>query len=81
LIRPFLFYGSETWVLTKREENQLRARFSKRYAARKSKKVSTGGGTTTNSIKSLTAQMPFMSRRQADCATLVTLSEDPKTYH
>jgi hypothetical protein len=23
LIRPFLFYGSETWVLTKREENQL----------------------------------------------------------
>jgi hypothetical protein len=23
LIRPFLLYGSETWVLTKREENQL----------------------------------------------------------
>jgi hypothetical protein len=23
LIRPVLFYGSETWVLTKREENQL----------------------------------------------------------
>jgi hypothetical protein len=23
LIRPVLLYGSETWVLTKREENQL----------------------------------------------------------
>jgi hypothetical protein len=23
LIRPVLFYGSETWVLTKREDNQL----------------------------------------------------------
>jgi hypothetical protein len=23
LIRPVLFYGSDTWVLTKREENQL----------------------------------------------------------
>jgi hypothetical protein len=23
LIRPILLYGSETWVLTKREENQL----------------------------------------------------------
>jgi hypothetical protein len=23
LVRPVLFYGSETWVLTKREENQL----------------------------------------------------------
>jgi hypothetical protein len=23
LIRPVLFYGSETWVLTKREEKQL----------------------------------------------------------
>jgi hypothetical protein len=23
LIRPVLFYGSETWVLTKKEENQL----------------------------------------------------------
>jgi hypothetical protein len=62
LIRPILLYNSETWVLTKREENQLpvfeRLRFSGRYAARKSKMVSTGGGTTTNSIKSLTARMP-----------------------
>jgi hypothetical protein len=40
--------------------------------------VSTGRGTTTNSINSLTALMPKMSQRQAD-ATLVTLSEDPKT--
>jgi hypothetical protein len=35
-----------------------------------------GRGTTMNLIKSLTARM---SRRQADCATLVTWSEDPKT--
>jgi hypothetical protein len=56
----------------------LRGRFSERYAARKSKMVSTGEGTTTNSIKSLTAWMPLMSRRQADCATLVIWSEDPK---
>jgi hypothetical protein len=33
----------------------LRERFSERYAARKSKMVSTGEGTTTNSIESLTA--------------------------
>jgi hypothetical protein len=30
--------------------------------------------------ESLTAWMSKMSRRQADCATLVTWSEDPKTY-
>jgi hypothetical protein len=59
LIRPVLLYGSETWVLTKREENQLLVfeRFSERYAARKSKMLSTGEGTTTNSRKTLTAQM------------------------
>jgi hypothetical protein len=54
LIYPVLLYGSEPWVLTKKEENQyLRGRFSQRYAARKSKMVPTGEGTTTNSIKSL----------------------------
>jgi hypothetical protein len=37
LIRPVLLYGSETWVLTKREENQLLV--FERYAARKSKMV------------------------------------------
>jgi hypothetical protein len=60
LIRPVLLYGSETWLLTKREENQLlvfERRFSERYAARKSKRVSTGEGTTTNSRESLTARM------------------------
>jgi hypothetical protein len=36
----------------------LRVRFSELYAARKSKMVSTGEDTTTNSIKSLTARMP-----------------------
>jgi hypothetical protein len=47
----------------KKEENQLLVfeRFSERYAARKSKMVSTGEGTTTNSIESLTARMPLMS--------------------
>jgi hypothetical protein len=54
LIRPVLLYGSETWVSAKREEKQL----LERYAVRQSKMVSTGGGTTTNSIKSLTALMP-----------------------
>jgi hypothetical protein len=41
LIRPVLLCGSETWVLTKREENQsyLRKRFSERYAAQKSQMV------------------------------------------
>jgi hypothetical protein len=39
-------------------EPYLRKRFSERYAARKSKMVSTVEGTTTNSIKSLTARMP-----------------------
>jgi hypothetical protein len=59
LIRPILLYDSETWVLTKREENQLLVfERNERYAARKSKMVSTGEGTTMNSIKSLTAQMP-----------------------
>jgi hypothetical protein len=52
LIRPVLLYGSEMWVVTKREENQLN---------RKSKMVSTGEGTTTNSRASLTARMPLMS--------------------
>jgi hypothetical protein len=50
----------------------LRGGFSERYAAQKSKMVSTGGRTTINSIKSLPARIPLMSRRQADCATLVT---------
>jgi shikimate kinase len=83
LICPVLLYGSEMWVLIKREENQLlvfERKVSKRYPARKSKMLSTGGGTTTNSIKSLTGRMPSMPRRQADCATLVTRSEYPKTY-
>jgi hypothetical protein len=78
LIRSVLLYGSETWVLTKREENQLLREEGSpndiRYTA------STGEGTTMNSIKSLTAQMPYMSRRQAECATLVTCTEYLKTY-
>jgi hypothetical protein len=57
-------YGRKTWMLTKMDENQfpyLRGRFSERYAAQKSKMVSTGEGTTTNSMKSLTVRMPLMS--------------------
>jgi hypothetical protein len=60
LIRPVLLYGSETWVLTKRVENQLlvfERKVPERYAARKSKMVSTGEGTTTNSRESLTARI------------------------
>jgi hypothetical protein len=61
LIRPVLFYSSETWVLTKREEKQLlvfERKVLRTNAARKSKMVSKGEGTTMNSIKSLTARMP-----------------------
>jgi hypothetical protein len=60
LIRPVLLYGSETWVLTKREENQLHVferKVHRMICDRKSKMVSTGEGTTTNSIKSLSAQI------------------------
>jgi hypothetical protein len=73
----------DTCGLPKRRRSNcsyLRERFSERYAACKSKMVSTGEGTTTNSIESLTARMPLMSWRQVDCGTLVTWSEDPKTY-
>jgi hypothetical protein len=50
LIRPVLLYGSEP---KGRRTNcsYLRERFSERYAARKSKMVSTGEGTTMNSTK------------------------------
>jgi hypothetical protein len=63
LIRPVLLYGSETWVLTKREENQLLVFKKKVFRTicgpkKWPKMVSTGGGTTTSSIKSLTARMP-----------------------
>jgi hypothetical protein len=58
LIHPVLLYGSETWVLTKREENQLVV-FERKVLRTicGPKMVSTGEGTTTNSIKSLTARM------------------------
>jgi hypothetical protein len=79
LIRPVLLYGSETWVLT--NCSYLREKFShcsKKIPARTSKMVSTGGGTTTNSIKSLTARVPQMSRRQKQIA-LRWSSHDQKT--
>jgi hypothetical protein len=52
LIRPALLYGSETWVLTKREENQLLV-FERKVLRTicGPKMVSTGEGTTTNLIK------------------------------
>jgi hypothetical protein len=51
LIRSVLLYGSETWVLTKREDNQLLV-FEKKVLLTicGPKMVSTGGGTTNNSI-------------------------------
>jgi hypothetical protein len=67
LIGPVLLYGSETWVLTKTEENQFLV-FKKivlrTICGPKIEMVCTGGGTTMNLIKSLSAQMPYMSRRQ-----------------
>jgi hypothetical protein len=46
-------YNKETYNCS-----YLRGRFSERYAARKSKMVSSEEGATTNSIESLTARMP-----------------------
>jgi CRISPR/Cas system-associated protein Csm6 len=57
LIRPVLLYSSKTWVLTK-NCSFVREVLSERYAARKSKTVSTGEGTTMNSRESLTTRMP-----------------------
>jgi hypothetical protein len=59
LIHPILFYSSETWVLTKREENQWLV-FERKVLRTicGPKMVSTGEGTTINSIKSLTTRMP-----------------------
>jgi hypothetical protein len=56
-----VLYGSETWVLSKREENKwlvFERKVFERYGVRKSKMVSTRGGTITSSIKSLPARMP-----------------------
>jgi hypothetical protein len=55
LIRPVLLYVSETWVLIKREENQLLVFERNVLCTICNPKI--GGGTTTNSIKSLTARM------------------------
>jgi hypothetical protein len=58
LIRPVLLYGSETWVLTKREENQLLVFERNVLRTICGPKIENGvyrRDTTTNSIKSLTA--------------------------
>jgi hypothetical protein len=83
LIRPVLLYGSETWVLTKKKDNQLFVFERKILRTICSPNIKNGvySRRYNHSIKSLTARMPWMSRRQADCATLVTWSENPNTYH
>jgi hypothetical protein len=62
LIRPVLLYGSETWVLIKREEHQLLVFKRKVLRTKCGPKIENvvcrRRYTTTNSIKSLTAQMP-----------------------
>jgi hypothetical protein len=50
MIHPVLLYGSQTWVLIKKEENQLLVVEWK--ILRKSKMLSTGEATPTSSIKS-----------------------------
>jgi hypothetical protein len=60
LIRPVSLYGSETWVLTRREEKQLfvfKRRISARFMALKLKMVCTGGDTILNPRKSSTARV------------------------
>jgi hypothetical protein len=79
-----VLYGSETYVLTRREDKQSLLLERKVLRTISNPKIENGvfrKGTTTNSIKSVTARMPQMSRKHADCATLVTLPEDPKIYH
>jgi hypothetical protein len=85
LIRPVLLYGNETWVLTKREESQLLVFERKILRMIWGDKIENGVYRRRYNHElereSLTARMPEKSRRQADCATLFTRSEDPKTYH
>jgi hypothetical protein len=76
LIRPVLVYGSETWVLTKREEDQLLVFERKVLRTICGPKIDNGvfRRRYNHELKreSLTARMSLMSRRQTDCATLVT---------
>jgi hypothetical protein len=59
LIRPVLLYGSETWVLTKREENQylvFERKELRTICGPKQEKVCTCGDTNSNSDRSSTAR-------------------------
>jgi hypothetical protein len=68
----------ECWPKGRRTNcSHSRERFSERYAARKSKMVSTGGGTNTNSIKSLTAECP---KCHEDKQIVLRWSHDQKTW-
>jgi hypothetical protein len=82
LIHPVLLYGSETWVLTKREENQLLVFERKVLRTICDPKIENGVYRRRNNHeldRELNSPNALMSRRQADCAILITLSEDPKT--
>jgi hypothetical protein len=81
LIRPVLLYGSETWVLTKREENQLLVFKKKVFRTicgpkKWPKMVSTGGGTTTSSIKSSTALNVTKTTRLRYAGHMIRRPED-----
>jgi hypothetical protein len=65
LIRPVLLYGSETWVLTKREENQLLVFERKVLRTISSPEIENGVYRRRYNQElereSLTARMPLMS--------------------
>jgi hypothetical protein len=74
LIRPVLLYVSETWVLTKREENQLLVCERKVLRAICGSKIENGVYRRRYNHKlererEREFDSPKMSRRQADCAT------------
>jgi hypothetical protein len=78
LIRPVLLYGSETWVLTKREENQLLVFERKVLRTICGLKIENGvyrrryNHELDKEFNSPNALNVTKTTRQADCATLVT---------
>jgi hypothetical protein len=76
LIHPVVLYGSETWVLTKRDENQLFVFERKVLRTIYDPKQENRMYRRKNNFE---LEREFDS--QSSRATLVTQSTDPKTYH
>jgi hypothetical protein len=74
LIRPFLLYDSETWVLTKREENQLFVFERKVLRTIRGLKIDIG-------VYKRRYNHELNKEFNSPNALNVTKTEDPKTYH